>query len=65
MTVTAWWPALVVPPDPKSDSLVLIDGQLIDGEVAIGLPDVVPQTAFVSVRLDDTVYAFSVATAAA
>ncbi len=64
VTVTAWWPALVVPPDPKSDSLVLIDGQRIDGELAIGLPDVVPQTAFVTVRLDDTVHAFRVETAA-
>jgi hypothetical protein len=64
VTVTAWWPALVVPPDPKSDSLVLIDGQRIDGELAIALPDVVPQTAFVTVRLDDMVHAFRVETAA-
>jgi hypothetical protein len=61
VTVTAWWQTSFVPPDPKSDSLILIDHSRLDGLLAIPLPDVVPyQAAFVTVQLDDLTYAFSV-----
>jgi hypothetical protein len=64
VTLTAWWQTSFVPPDPKSDSLILIDHERLAGQVAIPLPDVVPQqAAFVTVQLDDLSYAFSVATA--
>jgi hypothetical protein len=63
VTVTAWWGTSFVPPDPKSDSLILIDHQRLDGQQAIPLPPVVPhQAAFVTVRLDDVTHALSVAT---
>lgn len=63
VTLTAWWQTSFVPPDPKNDSLILIDHERLAGQVAIPLPDVVPQqAAFVTVQLDDLSYAFSVAT---
>jgi hypothetical protein len=64
VTVTAWWQTSFVPPDPKSDSAILVERQRLDGRLAIPLPDLVPhQAAFVTVQLDDLTYAFSVATA--
>jgi hypothetical protein len=60
VVLTAWWPTSLIPPDPKSDSLVLIHCVLPEGEHQIGLPDVVPaDTAFVSVQLGDASYAFA------
>ncbi|HEY1642008.1 MAG TPA: hypothetical protein VGG35_15055 [Streptosporangiaceae bacterium] len=51
VTVTAWWPTSVVPPDPKSDSLLLLDRHLERGSHAITVPDPVPETAaFAAVR---------------
>jgi len=64
VTLTAWWQTSFVPPDPKSDSLILIDHERLAGQVAVPLPDVVPQqAAFVTVQFDDLSYAFSVASA--
>ena len=58
-----WWQTSFVPPDPLSDSLIIIDKRLPEGEHSIPLPDVVPQTAsFVTVQVDDAIWAFSVAT---
>lgn len=61
--VTAWWQTSFVPPDPKSDSLVLLDDRLGDGDYAVPLPDHVPQkAAFATVKVDAAIYAFSIAT---
>jgi hypothetical protein len=43
--VTIWWQSSFVPPDPKSDSLLLLDDRLPAGDHAFRLPDLVPPTA--------------------
>jgi hypothetical protein len=61
--VTVWWQTSFVPPDPRSDSLVLLDAQLASGDHAIPIADHVPQkAAFVTVKVDAAIYAFSIAT---
>jgi hypothetical protein len=61
--VTLWWQTSFVPPDPKSDSLVLLDDQLGGGDHAIPVPDrVPPKAAFATVQIDAAIYAFSIAT---
>jgi hypothetical protein len=61
--VTVWWQTSFVPPDPKSDSLLLLDDRLPGGEHAIPVPDVVPpRAAFATVQVDEAIYAFSIAT---
>jgi hypothetical protein len=59
VTVIAWWPTVSVPPNPLSDSLVLTERRLAKGEHLIPVPHVVPQeTSFVTVQVDDAVWAF-------
>jgi hypothetical protein len=61
--VTVWWQTSFVPPDPKSDSLVLLDHRLAGGGYAVAVPKCVPaKAAFATVRIDATIYAFSIAT---
>jgi hypothetical protein len=61
--VTAWWQTSFVPPDPKSDSLVLLDDRLAGGDHAVPFPDhVPPNAAFATVKIDAAIYAFSIAT---
>ena len=61
--VTVWWQTSFVPPDPKSDSLLLLDEKLAGGDQAIPVPDHVPsKAAFASVQIDAATYAFSIAT---
>jgi hypothetical protein len=61
--VTVWWQTTFMPPDPKSDSLLLLDERLGGGEHAIRVPDLVPpRAAFATVQIDAAVYAFSIAT---
>jgi hypothetical protein len=61
--VTAWWQTAFVPPNPKSDSLVLLDDRLAGGDYTIPLPDHIPlKAAFATVKIDAAIYAFSVAT---
>jgi hypothetical protein len=43
--VTAWWQTSVVPPDPKSDSRILLDRQLGLGSHAVTVPDSIPAAA--------------------
>jgi hypothetical protein len=63
VNVTVWWQTSFVPPDPKSDSLLLLDDQLAAGDYAIPVPDhVPPNAAFATVQVDGTIYAFSIAT---
>ena len=61
--VTAWWQTSFVPPDPKSDSLLLLDDQLAGGDHTIPVPDQVPpKAAFATVQIDSAIYGFSIAT---
>jgi hypothetical protein len=59
--VTVWWQTAFVPPDPKSDSLLLLDDQLAGGDHAIPVPDhVPPKAAFATVQVNAAIYAFSI-----
>lgn len=61
--VTLWWQTSFVPPDPKSDSLLLLDDRLPAGDHAIPVPDLVPpKAAFATVQVDAAIHAFSIAT---
>jgi hypothetical protein len=61
--VTVWWQTAFVPPDPKSDSLLLLDDELAGGDHAIPVPDRVPaKAAFATVQIDAAIYTFSIAT---
>jgi hypothetical protein len=61
--VTAFWTTSVVPPDPKSDSVVLLDDRVTEGDHTIPVPKHIPPTrAFATVEVDTAVYAFSIAT---
>ncbi|MGA8458006.1 MAG: hypothetical protein WB800_21575 [Streptosporangiaceae bacterium] len=70
--MTLWWRTALIPPDPKSDSLVLFDGQLPSGDHAIGVPaGFPPETAtpsgqrpapwFATVHVGPAIYNFSIA----
>jgi hypothetical protein len=62
VTVTAWWQASFVPPDPLSDSQVLVSERLAAGKHALALPSEVPSKAsFASVQIDRAIYAFGLA----
>ncbi|WP_426563249.1 hypothetical protein ACPPVT_19640 [Angustibacter sp. McL0619] len=62
VTVTTWWATSFIPPDPKSDSRILVDHQWLEGRQTILLPDDVPaQAAFVAVQLDEQVHTLRVA----
>ena len=59
--VTVWWQTSFVPPDPKSDSLLLLDDQLTAGDHAIPVPDhLPPEAAFAAVKIDAAIYTFSI-----
>jgi hypothetical protein len=70
--VTAWWRTSIIPPDPASDSLVLLDGRLASGHHAIPVPGHIPPQAatttgprpaawLATVQIDAAIYAFSIA----
>jgi hypothetical protein len=70
--VTVWWRTSLIPPDPKSDSLVLLDDQLPSGDHAIPVPsDIPPLTAtptgprpaewFATVQVGPAIYNFGIA----
>jgi hypothetical protein len=60
--VTVWWQTSFVPPDPKSDSLVLLHERLAAGDHTVTIPDLVPtEAAFATVRVDAATSAFSIA----
>ena len=57
--VTAYWITALVPPDPKSDSLVLHDGPLPSGDHDFEVPDIVSlEAAFATVRAGAAVWSF-------
>ena len=61
--VTVWWQTSFVPPDPRSESLLLLDDHLVGGDHAISVPDHVPgRAAFATVQIDAAIFAFSIAT---
>lgn len=61
--VTAWWTTSIVPPDPKSESLVLLDDRLAAGDHLIPVPDhIPPKRAFATVQVDAGIHALSIAT---
>ena len=61
--VTVWWQTSFVPPDPKSDSLVLLDDRLASGDHAVAVPDHIPsQAGFATVQIDAATYAFGITT---
>jgi hypothetical protein len=70
--VTIWWRTSLIPPDPKSDSLVLLDDRLASGDHAIPVPGHVPPPTttptglrptewFATVQVGAAVYNFSIA----
>jgi hypothetical protein len=74
--VTVWWRTSIIPPDPKSDSLVLFDGRLPGGQHTIPVPDQVflppkrspdspdlPLAVFATVQDDAAIYNFSLTAA--
>jgi hypothetical protein len=64
VTVTLWWTTSFVPPDPKSDSRVVVDERLPAGDHVVRVPADIPQkAAFATVQVDPAVYAFSITTA--
>jgi hypothetical protein len=63
VAVTVWWQASIVPPDPMSDSQLLLEDQLARGEHTVRIPDHIPsKAAFATVRIHTAIYAFSIAT---
>jgi hypothetical protein len=59
--ISVWWGTSFVPPDPKSDSLLLLDERLADGNHTIPIPDHIPlKTAFATVQVDAAIHAFSI-----
>jgi hypothetical protein len=70
--VTAWWRTSTIPPDPRSDSLVLFDNRLACGDHTISVPGHIPPQAatpsgphpaawFATVQVDEAIYALSIA----
>jgi hypothetical protein len=63
VNVSVWWQTSFVPPDPRSDSLVLVDGQLAGGNHKVAVPDhIPPRAAFATVHVGGAIYALSIAT---
>ena len=61
--VTVWWTTATVPPDPKSDSLVLFDDHLPAGNHTFAIPDdIPPKRSFAAVRINSAIYPVSIAT---
>jgi hypothetical protein len=69
--VTLWWRTSLIPPDPKSDSVVILDDRLGGGEHAIPVPGHIPPQAttpsgprpaawFATVQAGPVVYNFSI-----
>jgi hypothetical protein len=59
--VEAWWATYFQPPEPRSTSAMVFDGELEPGHHAIAMPEAVPSVAsFTAVRIDDSVHVFTV-----
>jgi hypothetical protein len=63
VNVSVWWQTSFVPPDPRSDSLVLLDDHLAGGDHTVAVPDYIPpRAAFATVQVGASIYALSIAT---
>ena len=61
VSVHAWWGTSFTPPEPKSTSMEVFDGELEQGSHSIPLPDRVPSEAsFATVAVGSSVRAFTV-----
>jgi hypothetical protein len=61
VTIEAWWATSFVPPEPKSASMQVFDGQLDAGSHTIPLPDQVPSEAsFTGVTVGSFTHVFTV-----
>jgi hypothetical protein len=61
VTVTAWWATSFAPPEPKSTSRVILDGELPAGAHTIAIPDQVPaQASFATVSTGPSAHVFIV-----
>jgi hypothetical protein len=61
--VSVWWQTSFVPPDPRSESLLLLDDHLAGGDHTVAVPDHIPRRAvFATVQVDTAIHAFSIAT---
>ncbi|WP_040802448.1 hypothetical protein [Nocardia concava] len=61
VTVETWWGTSFQPPEPKSASAVVFDGELEPGHHTIAMPDDLPSVAsFAAARIDDAVHVFTV-----
>ena len=59
VSVTAYWITELIPPDPKSDSQILVDDRLAAGEHTFTLPDYAnPDAAFATVRAGNARWSF-------
>jgi hypothetical protein len=74
--VTVHWRTSIIPPDPESDSLVLLDDRLAGGDHTIPVPGHVfepprrspnspnlPLAVFATVQVDTAIYNFRIAAA--
>lgn len=61
VSVHAWWATSYTPPEPKSTSMEVFDGELDKGFHSIPLPDCVPfEASFATVAVGSSVRAFTV-----
>ncbi len=61
--IACWWQTTFTPPNPGSDSRVLIDKRLPAGEHSVPLPaDIPKQASFATVQVDKAIYSFSLNT---
>ncbi|HEY9292337.1 MAG TPA: hypothetical protein VIP98_13720 [Microlunatus sp.] len=61
VTITAWWATSFVPPEPKSTSMLVWEGELSAGSHAIPLPERIPsQASFVAVTVGSSVHVLTV-----
>jgi hypothetical protein len=60
--ITCWWQTSFVPPNPGSDSLVLVDETMsADGHTILIPPAIPPEASFVTVRIGKAIYCFGLA----
>ena len=61
VTVEAWWGTSFTPPEPKSTSMLIMDGRLGAGAHSIDIPENVPSVAsFAAVTVESTVRVFTI-----
>ncbi|HEY2643088.1 MAG TPA: hypothetical protein VGI56_04975 [Galbitalea sp.] len=62
VTVTVWWQTSAIPPNPGSDSRILVERRLTAGVHEVRIPDdIANEVAFASVEVNESVRAFALA----